>query len=138
MENFSDIPPKKKAGRPRKWTYFDAPSLALLRPDKWTAISRRTQINEELSLRVYDALEMCTRMDKGDQKYDWLFRWKDGCKVQGMQTVIYALGRIEDYEGIKVLAGHICENKLKSKEALQFIKKVLLRCEEMNRGQVST
>lgn len=65
------------------------------------------------------------------KKYAWLFPFTEkGYTKQGRKTVLYDLGRIVDEDGnaddesIRLLADHICEKKMSTKDAREFIRLV--------------
>ena len=136
MENISDIPIKRKVGRPRKWTYYDGfvGRSSHLLPPGWKSKCRRSQVNEELRLRCMNALGFFTKspeLEANQIKYEWLFPFdKGGESKQGKNCILYELGRIDDDELIRLLADKICERKYKSYQAIEYIKLVLAKLKE--------
>jgi len=64
------------------------------------------------------------------EKYEYLYPFKDGAPKQGKNVILYALGRIENDVGIRVIADKICELKPNAKNALQLIKLVRAEVEK--------
>jgi hypothetical protein len=127
MENFSDIPQKKNVGRPKKWVrYANRPGAnPALFSEGWNVICRRSQINDELRMRCISALGFIENGGVWLEKYQWISPFKGTKEKQGKNTILYALGRIENDELIRLLADKICEQKYSAATACKFIKNVL-------------
>jgi len=106
MENFS-----KKRGRPRK---IPAEVLALHR-EVWPELTTERSLNN----RNYACLAFAALGSGEERKYAYLVSL-DGRRLRW--TILTALGRLEDEDAIRVLAEHICEEQMKTQDALRFIR----------------
>lgn len=99
-------------------------------PPELSAKCRRSQINEELSMRTMRALGFYNDQNRGekfDDEFMFLYPFKNGMKKQGKDTILYALGRIGDPEIAREMAQVICRNKFTAKDAVSYIEHEKIR-----------
>lgn len=118
LEKFSNNPdsPKRRRGRPRK-RILDPEQNYIIEGCIDRADCKRTQIEHKYRFRA-----MCILGD--DEEFKWLVDLEAlaSGRAKSKSTILAALGRIDDPLEMKALAYLICQNKLKTRDAISVIR----------------
>jgi len=112
MEKFSE----KKRGRPK---VLDGENEKVMESVYYDAKSRRSLLNKHYSLIAFRILTSDQKVLPG---YEYLFGGNDLNNANPKETILTELGRLKDPELIRVFAQKICEDKMKTKQAVQQIR----------------
>jgi hypothetical protein len=113
MENFS-----KKRGRPRK-----IPADLL---DSYQKLFSELTTDRSLN-NVYHMTTATKALRKDEERYRYLIDRNSG---RMRKTILAALGRLQDEDTICEAADYICEERMKTDEALDFIRIIRIQPKE--------
>lgn len=130
MENISES--KKKIGRPEKLmdcgrTYNefiqDSKKHGLLNPENK---SRRAHINGFYMSTAQGALQDSNGKCFADGEFAFIISHGESMydSINYKRTILQELGRLEDYDTIRLVARYICENKLTTDSAVSYIRQL--------------
>ena len=105
----------KKRGRPRRYTDGELAALAIF-PDVKSTRGKQNIVHQSTAINALGP----------DGEFAWI--WPSHAEInkgaEGRMTILQHLGRLEDPDDIRTVAKHICDHKLKTLAAIDYIRRV--------------